>query len=157
MEITSKCCTWISAYLSGFTINLGLPISLVNPIAPVEASLKIILIYLSKSWNSYYLWVKINILLTSGQNLTFLGVSVMHGWSHKFTWKWRSSTYWYQMTCKVLWNSNHWFMSFHVYKWLLDTDVERHKNPIYTKTHLQWSGDIIMVQYNLLVKHPCKQ
>ena len=43
----------------------------VNPTPPLEAYRKSILMsYLKKKWNSYSLWVKINILLKVLKNLT---------------------------------------------------------------------------------------
>ena len=73
----------------------------------VERSLKGILIkYIWKSGNSYSLCVKIKILLTR---------PLSQAW--EVTWKIRSSTYCYLMTCQVSWNSNLLFLSFRVYKW----------------------------------------
>ena len=61
------------------------------------------------------MWVKINILLTSAQIWPFGRLKI------------GSSTYWYLMTCQVSWNSNHWFLSYGVYKWL-DADARQGQN-----------------------------
>ena len=91
----------------------------VNPIAQVDASLKSILIsYFGKSWNTNDLWVlkcssaQIWPFLTSQWGMSGRTRSPENSDQLHTDMKWPANS----------WNSNHWFLSYCVDKWLADAD-----------------------------------